>query len=354
MFRKTDTHTTKLSKKIKLIGLSVAVVLLVLVAVTFLRFPQFTYYSKPYDVYVVKGSSLPYNQLVISRISNEKSELAYGQYVVGTDIALTGENVEQLKGTTVDVAQTQIKAVYEKDFYRNIAMSEKFAYNDGKTLSEPDLGFFEELRARWLLMPYVNNGWVVSLSMNIHGGNVSDNIRIDTLTISDVNFEFEDFNIIALDLPDPEKGDELAKPHINSYHPLETLSQASYIETVFTPEVPIEKAELFPIDPNYTLITNENVQKYTDKFGLPQDYLLQSMKTLGGTRFPAGETAYISANLVMDGMPYKEFALYDSVCIPFGVALYLEDGSVEYYYDMLSEYVAPERLLFRIYHNLLG
>ncbi|MDR1822146.1 MAG: hypothetical protein LBQ91_06900 [Oscillospiraceae bacterium] len=322
---------------------------LVTTAAYYLRFPKFEYYSKPYfDLYVAKDSGAVRSQVVITRISSQKSPIKNGEYFIGSELAATGKNTAALNGTHVTVTQMPIRDAVPSGLYDDLVWAENYVYGDGQSEN-----IKASLAQKWRLAPYINTGYLLTMNIVVSGENVTDNIVIESLTMQDVEFTFDHFNIIPVELPDlPGYEDAVVPTGLGLYHPLYFFDGTATIWTSFEPKAALEKAEVIPLNPDYVMVTKENFEEYKDRLYNPvSEYAAIEQQPV---TFSVGEASSIIGRIVNTAITGKEALKYDSVVVAFAVRLYLEDGTITQYYDTTTECAGPEYTLFRVYHDLIS
>ncbi|NLK89023.1 MAG: hypothetical protein GX276_02630 [Clostridiaceae bacterium] len=143
-------------------------------------------------------------------------------YMVGQEVTLEGENIDQLSGALLSVRLIDLADLTGKDYFRTLLIEEDYVYKNGRYLNAE--GIYREPRsadimgARRLLDNYIAKAKVLLFSMS-YEGSVTKAVRVWSMEIEELAYrcDFELFQIKPEALPGNDTQELFADFQPSSY-----------------------------------------------------------------------------------------------------------------------------------------
>ncbi len=276
-------------------------------------------------------------------------------FIVGDNVELIGENVEQLKGASIMLSQTNLSDMISDEYYTTLLLEEDHTY-DGNKYKLINNEFIypsdEEIKkTRELLAPYISSTKIIQCSLYFNG-TINDRVTVRNIEISDIgfSFDFDTFNISPSDLPSDQTGEIIRLMDFSSYGALlsgPSMSEIGYYFVEGSALDDIKEISLLSLNEYCTVVTNKNHGDYESYERQNDTTLYREQKT---TNFIAGDKISIEFDFLFDGV--KDIKKYDSTIACFANVFTKSDGTKLYSYVYETSMRDPQYALVHLLHDL--
>lgn len=305
-----------------------------------------------YDINVPKDVDGYEASIYFSRISDVHYDIEDGTYIVGEEVILQGENVEQFAGSTLYISQIPLQELIDyPEFTYYIESNDSYTYHDDENFSAisertQDEVIEKDKEIRNILKPYTQNGYALRFSLTLFTETFSGDVNIEKLVFDDIEYEFDKFTIAAVDLPTSYLPDVYDRIYFNSFRGYVVYNEFnSLIKHYhdFTATEGVAEVDIDILTPLFEKITEENYQKYEDLYGMP-------LYDNSPSAVAESESSVIVESFTMIADEIPNFLVCDGFTVDMYTTFTMEDSSEYTMYETICFFRRPELLLNSLYH----
>lgn len=315
--------------------------------------------AKPYfNIEVPKDSKiffqLPWYR--VSAVDYTKNGKLKDNYIVGDNVKLRGQNVDQLNGAKIYIVQSNLKDNISDNYYKSLLLEEDYMFDTGNYKVVNDEFVYpnqdEINEAKRIMGPYVATAKILSFNLVFYDI-ITEPVRVDSMSIDSLgyNFNFDTFNINPTHLPadqSEEINDIITEFNAGGLLAGPSLTTDGYYFIQGTANTEIKEITNKSLNSTCEVVNEENVSDYED-FEKQNGILFIDQKT---TDLEKGDEINLEFNYMYEGIDTKEFRKYDSAVASIANIITLDDGTQYYNYIYQPSLRSAEYNLVHLLHNI--